>query len=149
MLIDALHSSLEDRIVALNRVGSDIAANIFIALVVHGVVAGEVLAHFVVPATFVGIDRGFAVHVGADDIGNFGKRGVSIWKLRADPPRSTSVRTILRKATPGLRRPLGENAFLPMKVSSASTVLPAPPKGARPPVRSASRSLCIMNQLDL
>jgi hypothetical protein len=33
--------------------------------------------------------------------------------------------------------------------SSASTILPSPPSGSRPPVRIASRKRCIRNQLDL
>ena len=38
MLIDALHAALEDREVAFNRVGVDVAAHVFVWLVVHGLV---------------------------------------------------------------------------------------------------------------
>src|SRR5260370_32010419 len=93
MLINAFQYALENRVVAFNRVGGDVGgfdvglavwtsfvgsfvevANVFVLAMVHGVMAGEVLGHFVVPFAFVGIDRGFVVHVGADDRGNFGKR---------------------------------------------------------------------------
>lgn len=74
MLVNALHAALEDRIVAFNRIRGDFAPNVFVALVVHRFMAGEVLAHLIVPATFVGIDRGFMVHIGADDCGNLGYR---------------------------------------------------------------------------
>src|SRR5882724_10984717 len=92
MLVHAFHAALEDRIVAFNRVGGDggrddlglaigaglvgnfvPVADIFVLAVVHGVVAGEVLANLIVPFAFVGIDRGFFVHVGADNRSNFGK----------------------------------------------------------------------------
>src|SRR3979490_2180645 len=93
VLVNALHATFENRIVAFHRVGGDVGgydkglavrarlagslvpiANVFVLAMVHGVVAGEVLAHFVVPLAFVGIDRGFAMHVGADNRGNLGKR---------------------------------------------------------------------------
>jgi hypothetical protein len=45
MLIDALHAALEDRVVALDGVGRNdvvaLAADVFVLLVVHGVMASE------------------------------------------------------------------------------------------------------------
>src|SRR6202051_995213 len=44
MLVDAFHAALEDRIVALNGVGRNIVADVFLGLVVHGVVAEKLAA---------------------------------------------------------------------------------------------------------
>jgi hypothetical protein len=52
MLIDALHASLEDRIVAFNRVGGDIAANVLIGAVGDGLVAFELAADFLIDVGF-------------------------------------------------------------------------------------------------
>ena len=60
MLVDAFHAALEDRIVAFNRVGGDLAANVFLGAVVHGVMAHEVRAKLAVPAAFVRVDDALA-----------------------------------------------------------------------------------------
>lgn len=43
VLIDALHAALEDAVVTFNRVGRNVTANVFLFLVVHTVMAGELL----------------------------------------------------------------------------------------------------------
>jgi hypothetical protein len=51
----------------------------------------------------------------------------STWKLRTDPPRSTSVKTTLRFCQPpATLSSLGRPSGYPDDVSSISTVLPAP-----------------------
>src|SRR5260370_37427679 len=87
MLVNAFYAAFEDRIVTFNRVrGDDRAllaigeaeygriAHVLIAFVVHGVMAGEVLANLIVPAALIGIDRGFVVHIGAHNLVNLGHR---------------------------------------------------------------------------
>jgi hypothetical protein len=71
MLIDALHSALEDRIVALDRISVDVAvADIFVGAVLDGFVAGEPLTDVLVVTSLIGHQRGFAGDVIADDIVN-------------------------------------------------------------------------------
>ena len=71
VLVNAFHAALEDRIVTLNRVRADdliaLATNIFLALVVHGVMAGELLTDRAVRNPFVRHHRGFTREIGAND----------------------------------------------------------------------------------
>src|SRR5580692_3408887 len=46
VLIDALHTALEDRIEAFDRVGVDVTANVFLLAVVHALMADELAANF-------------------------------------------------------------------------------------------------------
>lgn len=54
MLIDALHAAFENAEIALNRVSADFAANIFLNLVAHALVALEVIAKRIIAAAFIG-----------------------------------------------------------------------------------------------
>jgi hypothetical protein len=58
MLIDALHSALEDRAIALDRIRVDhaitLASNVFVDLVLDPAVAGELLADAFVPSRCIG-----------------------------------------------------------------------------------------------
>src|SRR5208282_220723 len=57
VLVDALHAALEDRVVALNRIGADypfaLIANVFIVAVLDSFVAGKPLAYIIVVARFI------------------------------------------------------------------------------------------------
>src|SRR5258708_31605802 len=91
MLIDALHAALEDRIVALNRIGGDGGrfdvrlaigadlvgnfvpiADVFLFAVVDGIVVGEVRADFRVDVGLIGHQASFAADVLPNDRGNLG-----------------------------------------------------------------------------
>ena len=72
MLVDALHAALEDRIVALDRVGADnpvaVVPHIFVIAVGDGFVAGKLLADVLIVSGFIGHQRAFARHVVANDV---------------------------------------------------------------------------------
>jgi hypothetical protein len=62
VLVNALHSTLEDAEIALNRVGVDravIRVNVFLLAVAHDAMPREVLVKIVVVAAFVVHDAGF------------------------------------------------------------------------------------------
>src|ERR1700722_12849933 len=65
--LDALHAALEDRIVALNRVRGDLAANIFLFAVVDRIMAREVAARLFVLRGLVGHQASFAADIGFQD----------------------------------------------------------------------------------
>src|SRR6266852_5738952 len=67
VLVDALHAALEDAVVALNRVGVDPAANIFLLAVIDGIVARKLLPHLAVVGCFVSHQRALAGDVLAND----------------------------------------------------------------------------------
>src|SRR6202044_706255 len=76
MLVHADHAALENRIVALDRIGVDIApAHIFFGTVINGVVGGELFPDRLVLIGLVSHQAAFAADVGAenrDDIRNAG-----------------------------------------------------------------------------
>jgi hypothetical protein len=74
MLIDTVHAAFKDRIVAFNRVGRDLTANILVAAMVHGVMAEEMSAKLAVPAALVRHNDTFALDVLFDDLRNLVKR---------------------------------------------------------------------------
>src|SRR5271165_5369553 len=71
VLIHALHAALKNRIVAFDSVGVDdvrlTVPNVFIAGVLHSIMAGEDAAQRVVPSAFVGHHRSFFLNVSAND----------------------------------------------------------------------------------
>jgi hypothetical protein len=68
MLINALHAALEDRIEALNRVGMDFAANVFLLGVLDAFVGDTFnFGDDLVAAQFVRYQARFAGEIGADD----------------------------------------------------------------------------------
>jgi hypothetical protein len=52
MLVHAFHAALEDRIEAFNRIGADLAANVFLLAVIDRAVCFELAAKFDVVAGF-------------------------------------------------------------------------------------------------
>ena len=55
VLIDALHPAFEDRECALNRIGVNIAANIFASGMLHGFMRGKMLIGTEVETAFIGV----------------------------------------------------------------------------------------------
>src|SRR6266446_2800006 len=72
MLVDAFHAALEDRIEAFNRIGVDVAANVFLLTVVDGFVAGKLRTNLKILTSLVGHQGGFFRDVGANDRRNLG-----------------------------------------------------------------------------
>jgi hypothetical protein len=67
MLIDALHAALEDAEISLNRVRMNVAANIFVCLVTHALMALEVITKGKVAAPLVSHHRGLFRDVGLNN----------------------------------------------------------------------------------
>ena len=67
MLVDAPHAALEDRVVALDGVGVDDAANIFIDAVIDGLVLPKLFAERTVGLPFIGDDESFFGNVRPDN----------------------------------------------------------------------------------
>jgi hypothetical protein len=69
MLISAFDAALEDRKIAFDGVGVNIAASALLSRVLHGLVAGELTAHVLVSTAFIGKQVGLAVQVPAQTKG--------------------------------------------------------------------------------
>jgi hypothetical protein len=67
MLIDAYHSAFENRVIALNRVGVDNPAHVFIDRMGDGLMHPILVTEFVVGGQFVAHHEGFLRDVGAND----------------------------------------------------------------------------------
>src|SRR5229473_2824683 len=67
MLINAAHPTLEDAEKALDSVGVDIAANVFLGAVIDGFVAGKPATNAQISAPLVGHQRTFGVRLRHDD----------------------------------------------------------------------------------
>src|ERR1700730_2717777 len=109
VLVNAFHAALEDRIVTLDRDGVDrlrvqpvelvnpeLVAHVFLLAVVHSLMARIFAADCWVPFRLVGHERVLAIDVRAHDLTQSCGGGPVMWKLRAEPPRSTRVKTMLR-----------------------------------------------------
>lgn len=81
MLVDAFHAPFEDRIVTLDGIGVDVAANVLVIAVLHGSVASKGAADVLVVAGLVGHQRSFAINVGADNRVNL--PGAGIFNMKA------------------------------------------------------------------
>jgi hypothetical protein len=152
MLISALHPTLKNRVVSFDRVcihvyaGFSVDLSVLIARMVYGVVLGKVLAELTVNATFVSYylclfgdvrlnDRDNVLFLGAIDM----ERA----NLAAALNKGQDSVLVARSAT-------HLSSLSPSDVgSSISTIEPAPPIGAKPPVRIASRKRWHMNHVDL
>jgi uncharacterized membrane protein YdcZ (DUF606 family) len=66
-MLDALHAALEDRVEALDRVRSHIAANVFIGLMIDRLMVGVLAAKAFVPTRLIGMQCALAADVGAQD----------------------------------------------------------------------------------
>jgi hypothetical protein len=75
MLIDSLHATFEDRIIAFNGVGVNMAANVFLLAVIYAFMARKFGADFEILASFVSHQGGFAGHIGTHDWRNVGNGG--------------------------------------------------------------------------
>src|SRR5688572_9093614 len=126
MLIGALHATLEHAVEALDAIGGDIAANVFLATVVDRLMVSKVQADVAVVARLIGMKGALAMDVRANDGMMSAMLVLSIWKLRLSPElRSTRLSTTFLCAQPPFC--FGTSRLRPMKVSSASTTSPAPP----------------------
>lgn len=67
VLINALHATLEDAVVAFKRIGVNIAATIFAHAVIDVFVAREILTQMRVLTSFAGHDGSFLGDVGTKD----------------------------------------------------------------------------------
>src|ERR1700678_3810744 len=74
MLVDTLHSALEDRIVAFHRIGVDFAAHVLVALVGDAAVLGKLFANSPVMQRAIGHQAAFAFDVVAHDGNDAGDR---------------------------------------------------------------------------
>jgi hypothetical protein len=86
--IGALHAPFEHRKVALNGVGGDFAANVFLRLMVHGIMQREIFAQVFVLIGLIGHHLGFGLNVGfqnRNDVGNGGAIDVEAAGLAATP----------------------------------------------------------------
>jgi hypothetical protein len=66
-LVNASKTALQDREVALNRVRRHVAANVLFAATGRGLMGCKLAVKLGVPAELVRMDRGVALHVGAND----------------------------------------------------------------------------------
>jgi hypothetical protein len=90
--VDALHAALEDRVVALNRVGVNVATDVFERRMAHRTMLGNSLpsAYWLASSVMNRLSRRMFVRT----IGTTSEIAkLSMWKLRAPPPRSTRVST--------------------------------------------------------
>jgi hypothetical protein len=67
VLVNALNSALENRVIAFNRVRVDVITNILFSLVVHRVVAKEPAAERFLPASLIRHHNAFAFDVVVND----------------------------------------------------------------------------------
>jgi hypothetical protein len=89
VLIDALHAALENRVVALDCVGVNIAARPFVFLMLDAAMLGKLFANLF---ALVGLVRRLSRRRLVRRIGTISATLVlPIWNDRAEPPRSTSV----------------------------------------------------------
>lgn len=70
MLIGATHAALEDRKVAFDGVGMHVAANVFLAGMLDGLMVCKVRRHAGIEAAFVGIEDALAGNVVGNESGN-------------------------------------------------------------------------------
>ena len=70
MLVDPAHSALEDAEAAFDRVGVNLLPGKLASAVANMLMLGKVLVHPFVEATFVGIERTFAVDIFLDQLRN-------------------------------------------------------------------------------
>jgi hypothetical protein len=70
MLVVALHATLEDREITLNRIGVYVVAGVFADTMLDGLVRCKIGVSAGVKATFIGMQSGLARDVFDDDIGN-------------------------------------------------------------------------------
>src|ERR1700729_1832529 len=67
MLVNALHAAFEDRIESFDGIGMDVPANVFLAAMVHALVAGKFSADLKILAGFIGHQCGFFGDVRTND----------------------------------------------------------------------------------
>jgi hypothetical protein len=73
VLINAFHATFEDAVVALNRIGMNGTAHIFLGFVADALMAREMIAKREIAASFIGHHRGFFRDVGLNDRNKLGR----------------------------------------------------------------------------
>src|SRR3954470_12574807 len=67
MLVDAFHAALEDREIAFDRVGADVAANMFFLAVIDSLMAGEFGTDCFVPRCLIRHQIALATNIDTND----------------------------------------------------------------------------------